>query len=153
MAKNDKPSHYGKKSSIVAKIAIICIVVAMAGFGIYVGIQFYNMPEYATEREINALAKDYYENYFYGKLLENSNEIGTTIPDIMKKYIEEDGIPPVKLRQFFLYADGRHKDSEKIFTTKEYPCNTNVSTVKYTPVAPYGRTDYTYEVNLSCKKT
>ena len=146
----DRRHRYGKTSDKVTKVAIIALAVAMVVVAGYTALQFHNMPEYATEREINALAKDYYENYFYDKLVENAGD--NSISDIMSAYAEK-GMEPVKLRQFFVYDNARHQDSEKIFTTAEYPCNTNTSTVRYTPVAPYGKTDYTYEVNLSCKKS
>lgn len=144
-----KNKHYGRTSDKIAKVAIGLIILLMIGVAGFVAWQFYNMPEYATEREINALAKDYYENYFYDKFVENLGD--NSLTEAMGQY-NEVGMDPVKLRQLLLFDDGRHENSRAVFTNKSYPCDTNLSYVKYRPFAPYGKTDYTYEVKLSCKK-
>ena len=146
-----KKSHFGKTSDKITKIAIGALVVAMIAVAGYVAWQFYNMPEYATEREINSLAKDYYENYFYSELLNNNSGDESAAASALSIYRDKQ-MEPVKLRQLLLFDNGRHQNSSEVFNSTHYKCDTNVSTVRFQPVEPYGRTDYTYEVNLSCKE-
>lgn len=146
---NMKNKHYGKPSDIIGKVAIGMIILLMVGVAGYVAWQFYNMPEYATDREMNMLAKDYYENYFYDMFVNNLGD--NSLTKAMGQY-DEKGMDPVKLRQLLLFDNGRHADSREIFSSKSYPCDTNLSYVKYHPFAPYGKTDYTYEIKMSCKK-
>ena len=142
--------RYGKTSDKVARVAIWFLAVAILAVVGYVAVQFYNMPEYRTEREMNKLAKDYYENYFYDKFVNNLGE--NSLYDAMGQF-QESGLEPVYLRQLLIFDDERHGDLRDVFSTAHYKCSTNTSWVKYHPYEPYGKTDYDYEVNLSCKES
>lgn len=144
-----KTPTYGSKATLLSKIAIGILVAGMVIMAIFVAWQFYNMPEYATEREFNYLAKDYYENYLYDKTLSSLNQ--KSITEAFSIY-DEKGMEPIKLRQLLLYDEEKHPGSAAIFDTPHYKCDTNLSEVKYHPSAPYGRTDYTYELKLTCNK-
>ena len=145
-----KRNSYGKTTDTITKVAIGALVVAIIGVIGYTALQFYNMPEYRTEREMNALAKDYYENYFYDKFVNNLGD--NSLFDAMGKF-QENGMERIYLRQLLVFDEDRGGKLREVFDTAHYKCNTNTSYIKYHPKEPYGKTDYTYEVNLACKES
>lgn len=144
-----KNKRYGKTSDKITKVAIGVLALAIVGVIGYVAVQFYNMPEYRTEREMNNLAKDYYENYFYDKFVNNVGD--GSLFDAMGQH-QENGMERVYLRQLLVFDGERHGDLREVFDSAHYTCNTNTSWVKYHPYEPYGKTDYSYEINLACKE-
>ncbi|MBQ3309474.1 hypothetical protein IJG78_02240 [Candidatus Saccharibacteria bacterium] len=104
-------------------------------------------PETAAKRELEKLAKDYYENYYYDSFTENTPESELAIA--FQSY-EDYGFPPVYLRQLLLFDDERHAESRSYFSG-QYFCNTNHTSVTFLPHAPYGKTDYTVNYKYDCE--
>ena len=136
------------RSRQAKKIALTVIVAAAVVVAGSLWANQYFSPAGRASRELHALAKDYYENFFYDLLLrENSND--ADLEKIFEPYVKH-GMQPVLLRQLLLFDDSRHESSRKEFVNDSYKCDTNTTFVKITPVPPFGRTDWEAEYNLSC---
>ncbi|MBR3220453.1 hypothetical protein IKF76_01135 [Candidatus Saccharibacteria bacterium] len=131
------------------KIAVIVIAVATIIVAGSVWFNQYFSPAGRAGRELKALTKDYYENFFYDLVIREGGE-GKDLTEIFTPYAEY-GMQPVLLRQLLLFDNGRHESSRKEFINDSYRCDTNATSVQITPVAPYGRSDWTAEYNLSCE--
>ena len=140
--------HYGRKSDLAARVMVVSILVLMTGVAGYVGASIYNMPEKVTVREAESLAREYYEYHFWAEFVNSSQ--GKTLEEMFEPYAER-GFEPVYLRQLILFDEVAHPEAAEIFSGEKYRCNTNSSKVVFRPVAPYGRTDYELELELSCK--
>lgn len=145
----NRHNQYGKKSDKVKKIMMAGIVILILAVGGLVAFDIYNMPDKRADREINSLAKDFYENYYYARNIEVLDDEGMT--KMLSTYADAP-MEPVYLRRLLVYAREQGKDSDEIFKNDLYECDTNTSKVTYQPVAPYGKKDYTYTVELSCKE-
>lgn len=132
------------------KIAVIVILIATVTVAGSLWANQYFSPAGRAGRELQALAKDYYENFFYDLLLRESKSGGETdLEKIFEPYAKH-GMQPILLRQLLLFDEGRHESSRKEFINDSYSCDTNKTSVRITPIAPFGRTDWKAEYNLSC---
>lgn len=104
-------------------------------------------PKKMAENELQALAKDYYENYYYDTFTENLPE-----EDYLVAFTtySEYGFPKVYLRELLLFDDAKHADSRAYFEG-QYLCNTNRTGVVFVPHAPFGRTDYEVKYTYDCE--
>lgn len=132
----------------IRKTLNICIVACVAIVAFCLVFFAYNEPSKVAERKINELGVDYYENYYYPKMIE-SLEDDITIEDVLAKY-NENGLTPVLLRHLLLFDNGKNADFAKFFDNTKYNCDKNISSVKITPVEPYGKKDYKIESSLTC---
>ncbi len=146
-----KRKRYGKKSDNIKKIMVAGIVILIVAVMGLVGFDIYNMPDKVADREINELAKEYYEKYFYQNYKDSLSE-DQDVAELLEKNYAEASLEPVYLRQLMVYSRTNGGDPDAIFDNAHYKCNANVSKVTYQPVAPYGEKDYTYTVDLSCKE-
>lgn len=124
---------------------VFCIIAICAGtvfLGVYISFNY--SADKVAERELNYLAKDYYETYYHKTVANLSEE--------KKKDAEENGLPAVPLRLLYLFDNGRHEKSRQYFETPSIKCDSNNTYVYYTPHAPYGQKDYKYGYALSCDK-
>lgn len=128
------------KNIIIAFIVIIIIAVLT---GIIVSLNFNHKA--VAERELNSIAHDYYESYYYEKFLQNGAATKS-----LEQY-SQSGTPAVYLRQLLHFDNDRHADSAKIFNQPDFTCDTNKTSVKFFPVYPYGKTDYTIKFSYSCE--
>lgn len=103
-------------------------------------------PERAAKRELESIARDYYENYYYDIFTESLPEDELALA--LQTY-SDYGFPPVYLRQLLLFDNERHAASRSYFDG-QYFCNTNHTSVTYLPRAPYGKTDYTMTYKYEC---
>lgn len=103
-------------------------------------------PTERADKELANLAKSYYVEYLYPRLLGGKMDSDPT--PAMKVY-DETGVPTTYLRQLLYYNDNDGGESAEIFAKIE--CNTNLTGVKYFPVAPYGPTDYTVTYIWQCE--
>ncbi|MBR2589052.1 hypothetical protein IKE84_01800 [Candidatus Saccharibacteria bacterium] len=122
---------------------IICLVLVFGN----VAVRIIFDPERAAKRELENIAKDYYENYYYDSFTENTPEDELAVA--LQTYTDY-GFPPVYLRQLLLFDNGRHEDSRSYFTG-QYFCNTNHTSVTYIPKPPYGKTDYEAVYKYDCE--
>ena len=103
----------------------------------------YFQPQASVERELESLAKDYYENYYYDTV----NEPETALAEFA-----ETGLPTAYLRKLLAFDNGRHAASAEVFDSAGYKCDTNKTGVKIFPEEPYGRTDYRVEYKYACEE-
>ncbi len=129
---------------ITIGIIIICFITVLgAMFALW-----YFTPEKIANREIEYLAKDYYENYFYDDYFGSLPEENRGVE--FKRYVTL-GLAPTYLRQLLQFDNSRHTSSAVKFSNPVYFCDTNKTKVIFYPHAPFGKTDYTMKIDLSCE--
>ena len=141
-------NRIAKDSVLTVIVTVLLIVTGFTVFGMIA------TPEYLIKNEITAIATDYYENYFYNKIL-NNNSLATDSPDfsestmekIMEKYIDR-GFANISLRQLLLYDDEKHVAATSLL--EEY-CNLDASNIRIYPEAPFDRQNYRVDYKYSCK--
>ncbi|MBQ3310071.1 hypothetical protein IJG73_01350 [Candidatus Saccharibacteria bacterium] len=133
----------------VKKVAVTVILIAAVAVAGSLWCNYYFSPAERAGRELEKLTKDYYENFFYDLVLKEGGE-GVDLAELFAPYEKGGGMQPVLLRQLLLFDSGRHESSRKEFINDSYRCDTNTTSVRIKPTAPYGRNDWTAEYNLSC---
>jgi len=127
---------------LTARKATLIIIPAVAAVvGIVLVLCLFLNPEARTKRQIEAMARDYYETYYYPNF-----KATTTGDDGFEKYVES-GFPKTTLRQLLLFDGGRYKDLTDSLT--EY-CDENATTIQFFPVSPYSEKNYRVEYTYSC---
>ncbi len=139
------------KRTILTVIALAML--AVLGYTIFTIIA---TPEFLVKREINHLTSDYYENYFYPKILKNNSIEGSDatnpsfteshLSSVMEQYLET-GFSRITLNQLFLY-DNR-KNYSLAAPIAKY-CDLDKSFIKIFPESPYTAKNYRVEYNYSC---
>ena len=99
---------------------------------------FYFNREAVATRSLDYLVKDYYENYFYDSFAANG---------YFERYAQ-NGFARISLRQLLSFDRARNGSRAGDF----YECDKERTMVKIMPVKPFGRTDYTVETLLDCKR-
>ena len=122
------------------KIGLIIVILCFLGAGALLFCRYYFAPEKVAERTFEALARDYYENYYY------ENFFAKMEKSEIEKYVEH-GAEPVYLKELLNHTD---RKDESAFSRTNYQCDTNKSSVKYFPEGDFGREDYHVEYNLVC---
>lgn len=162
---------------VARRFAIFVIIISSVLIFGNIAANAYFDPKAVAERELESLAKDYYENYFYDNFVaelragyaagreivyenkeqqlgdENTDAEIESFEDYMNEgffqYVK-NGLPTVYLRKLLLFDDGRHTTSRQYFSN-QYVCNTNHTAVKIKPYPPFGRTDYETEYIYECE--
>ena len=129
------------------RFVTIGVIVSVAMVGVSVFVATYCNAEAVAHRKFEAMAREYYENYYYDKFLGTMTE---EAKQVKMEIYEKTGLQPVLLRQLLLYQNGKNAGMKKFFDTEGYTCDRNVTSAKFYPVKPYGRTDYTVEYNYAC---
>ncbi len=119
----------------IVAISAVTILVALVA-------SFFGSPSLRAERAFRELTDDYYVEYLYPRLVENDFENPETK---LTEYVET-GAPTVYLRQLLHFEDD--DDLEELF--EEVGCDTNATSVRYFPTAPFGAHDYDVKYNWSC---
>ena len=130
---------------IVFALIIICLITVLGSLGA----SWYFAPEKVARREIERIARDYYENYFYDNFF--AELVGEERETEFKKYTER-GFSPTYLRQLLNYDDGKHADSAKYFNDPSYTCDTNSTSVTFYPYPPFSEDNYTMKIKMDCGK-
>ena len=144
------PARIAKNTVLAVIILAMLTVIAFT---------LYNLiatPEFLVKREVESITSDYYENYFYNKILEN-NSINPKESDLsiiepamskaLEKYVS-NGFARVSFRQLLLYDDRKHAASSNFLS--EY-CDLDKSIIKIYPESPFGRKNYRVDYSYSCK--
>ena len=144
MIKSKNPKFFAPHAKRVTIVLIvICLITVL---GAMFGVWFFS-PEKVARREIEKIAKDYYENYFYdtyfAELAEEERQAE------FERYTTR-GFAPTYLRQLLNYDNGRHQDSSSKFNYPSYLCDTNSTSVTFIPYAPFAKTDYTMKIEMHC---
>ena len=106
---------------------------------------FFNKPENIIKSKIVAIAEDYYENYFYEKILENTPS-DKSMSEVMHRY-EKKGFTAVSLRQLMLFDGKRHAEAEAVLYNY---CDPDDTEVHFYPEEPFGVKDYRVEYKYAC---
>ena len=130
---------------IVIGIVFICLVVVI---GATVA-SWYFSPDKVARREIERIARDYYENYFYNNFF--AELTGEDRQTEFEKYVKR-GFAPTYLRQLLNYDDGKHQASAGYFSDPNYTCDTNATNVIFYPYQPFGEENYTMKIEMVCAK-
>ena len=122
---------------------ILCLILVFFNLGAHAILD----PRRIAENEMEKIATDYYENYYYDQFVQNvpENELSlafTTYTDY--------GFPKVYLRELLLFDNSRHAASRAYFDG-QYTCNTNTTAIQIIPYAPFGKTDYKINYIYDCK--
>lgn len=108
----------------------------------------YFHPQTVVDREITALAEEYYEDYLYQNLI--GSRTGDEIAKELEKY-HTTGVSTTYLRQLLLYDSGRRNGASTYFDHDGYTCDRNETYVKFYPDPPYGPKDYHFDIKLVCE--
>ncbi|MBQ3296266.1 hypothetical protein IJG95_00955 [Candidatus Saccharibacteria bacterium] len=157
--KKDKPNLRISASgnARVAKHTILTVIIlAMLTVLAYTIFTIIATPEFLVKRKIESLTSDYYENYFYPKILENNSlkkddvldpaSAESHLSSIMEKYLDT-GFSRITLNQLFLY-DNR-KNYAAASSISKY-CDLNKTTIKIFPESPYTVKSYRVDYKYSC---
>ena len=131
---------------LIAKRTMMAVIL-LAMFAVMLGALslFFVKPENIVKTRVEEIAKDYYENYFYQKILDNAPS-DKTMGEILKKYVNT-GFTEVPLKQLVLFDNQRHAEAEDVF--KKY-CDLDETIVHFYPVEPFGVEDYRVEYKYAC---
>ncbi len=146
--KYSSKNRLSSNSSPLAKKIILSVIIAAAITVIIACLSILFLDKQKlTESRIEQLAIDYYENYFYPNFTSSKdfkkNKDLDSVMNIYNKY----GFAPVSLRQLLLYDNEKNAEYSKSLT--KY-CNQNTTFIKFYIDAPYGKTDYHYDITYSC---
>lgn len=128
---------------ITIALIVICFVTVLGAMFAF----WYFAPAKVARREIEYLAKDYYENYLYDSYF--GELVGEERQAEFERYVVV-GLAPTYLRQLLNYDNGRHQDSASKFSDPSYFCDTNATKVVFYPYSPFAVTDYTVKIEMSC---
>lgn len=130
---------------------ITIIVILVAVIVVVATIIFMNLYEnsYFARNKFEELARRYYETSLYDNFL--SEHKGEDLSVAFEKYAEFGF--DIKLRQLLnseYLMNGQNYRA--YFETNVYTCDTNASSAKFIPYAPFGKKDYNLEIKLECTK-
>ena len=129
-------------------VGIVISAVAVLGSVMFFS---YFSPEKLANDALAEIAEDYYENYYYQKLIKSLPK-EKSFEDAMAE-AEKDGFPKVYLRHLLLFDNGKYEKRAKLFDSKRYDCDKNSVSVQFFPVAPFGPKDYKIVYDTSSCKT
>ena len=130
---------------IITLITIVFATISVVSISIYYLLA--PTPEETTLSQLNQLASNYYEQYFYDKFA-NSEAFKSlaNVDSAMDKYIKT-GVPRVTLRQLVIYNQSATKPlSNQVL---KY-CDEESTFVIFYPESPFERTSYHTEFTYSC---
>ena len=131
-------NNFARKFLIVL-IPCIAIILAIA-----IACTFIFNPERQAKSELEALARNYYENIIYQNMLNSDNFSGDPAKTL-EEYTDK-GLSLVKLRQLILLNEDSNINTSHVL---EY-CDKEQTLVKYYPEPPFEKTSYRIEFDYSC---
>ncbi|MBR3257312.1 hypothetical protein IKG02_03460 [Candidatus Saccharibacteria bacterium] len=137
-----------KSSDTTRKVIIAGIVVSSAMVILSIVVSVFFNDEAIAHRKFNQLVREYYEDYFYDKMMETIED------DLVEKKLAkfaQSGVQPVTLRQVLLYQNGKNSEYKKYFDTGAFYCDKNNTEAIIYPEEPFGKKDYHIEFKYSCQ--
>ncbi len=131
---------------------VILVVIGLSGLTVILAAlaQIILTPENTVKSKVEAMTRDYYENYFYESILASNraadNNLQTPINEIMSRYVEP-GFAKVPLRQLLLYDGQKYAGATATLDTY---CDLDRTYIKIYPEAPFGKNDYRVDYHYSC---
>lgn len=146
-----KSEKFNYESNKIAR-RVILVVIGLAGLTVILATlaQAIFTPENTVKSNVEAIVRDYYENYFYAEIIaENQTATGEpkkSLDEIMSRY-QEPGFAKVPLRQLLLYDEQKYAGTTAILDTY---CSLDQTYVKIYPDPPFEKTDYHVDYHYSC---
>ena len=137
-SKHTKPSIRRKRLSTVQKTILLVILANVALVIFCVVFVETHTPQNTVTSNLETIAKDYYENYFFPKLDAST--------ETMDKY-HQRGFSSVSLQHLLIY-DGQ-KNAHLTNTFSDY-CDLNRTTIKIYPDPPYTKDSYHIDYKYVC---
>ena len=138
MTKRKDINNFARKYLLIL-IPCLAIIIALA-----IACTFIFSPERQSKSELEALARNYYENIFYQNMLD-SNEYSGDPAKSLEKY-KDSGLTSVSLRQLILLNEDKNVSTNYVL---EY-CDQKQTSVEFYPEPPFERTSYHVEYTYSC---
>lgn len=135
-AKVSEESHHIITTVVILTMLVVILSVFFAQL---------STPERIIKGKIESIATDYYENYFYDRILDSLSG-DQTITDALD-YYSERGFNRVPLEQLFLFDNQRWQSAESAIVKYCDPAKTSITIY---PDSPYGPTDYHIDYAYSC---
>ena len=137
-----KPDYSVKTRKVM--IIVVSALILLVVIALICGLVFNNEAE--TKRKLDAMANEYYEEFIYENLIHGAMA-QDEIESAMSRYVEQ-GFSSVNLRQLLLYDNKKNvKEGEFV---KRF-CDENRTSVKFYPIAPFGKKDYRVEYQYKCE--
>ena len=138
-----------RHSRFTSRLMIILIFVAVVTV---LGAVFFaklNDQNYFVHKKFEEISRKYYEETVYPNFVSEHKD--ESLDKAFEKYLN-NGFS-IRLRQILNDEFLNHNnDYRSVFEGKNFSCDTNASTAKFVPKAPFGKTDYDAEFNLRCTK-
>ena len=138
-----------KHSRFTSKITIALILVVIITVIAAIFLSNLQDQNYFLEKNFEKISRNYYEETLYPQFI--AEHEGESLEEAFDKY-QTNGFT-VHLRQILNYellTNGSNLRSS--FEGDDFSCDTNSSTAKFIPYAPFGKTDYAAEFNLDCTR-
>ncbi|MBQ9017575.1 hypothetical protein IJ118_00675 [Candidatus Saccharibacteria bacterium] len=131
--------YYSKRTILTVIILAMMAVILAVLFSVL------TKPDRIIKGNIESLARDYYEHYYYDSIGKHS-DTPVTPAEVLPKYAE-NGLAAISLKQLLYFDNERHLDQK---STLETYCDIDATSVRIFPEPPYDRTDYRIDYNYSC---
>lgn len=139
-----KPSK-GKKLIQICAIAVGLIIVFI--FILYLTRGSRMSLEESLNKSLTKMGEEFYTEFYYAEI--SKDKTTTEISEFLSKF-QDVGIK-VNLDNLSRYNDGENDKKVKEFKNeKGTKCNTTSTRAIIYPKSPYGKNDYTIEVELDC---
>ncbi len=148
-SKNKKTQANSRRRRYSPAQKTILLIIFIAFFIVFIALlcAFFLKPEKIVKSKIDTIASDYYENYFYEKLITSEKYTESKdLDDILGRY-KDNGLATLNLRQLLLYDN--QKNAEFAPYLKKY-CDEENTYIKFYPEPPYSRTSYHIDYTYSC---
>lgn len=132
------------KNLIVIIVSVVVVLAIIAVAAMFFIDKKDNKKE--LEKSLTEMGRDFYENFYYDQVGSSADERTSLLSKFTTVGIKVD------LDNLGRYNNGEFKDQISKFQnkkTKEKCSKTNTRVIVY-PKSPYGKTDYTVEIELDC---
>jgi len=135
--KVDRQIFKGARRTVLTIIGLAMLTVILTML-----LTFFAKPEHIIKHEIENIASDYYENFFYPELTTDN----ASFEQVMERYTKV-GLSRISLRQLLLFDEERYSSASDIVKTY---CDENETFIQIYPEPPFGRTDYHIDYHYAC---
>lgn len=132
--------HFGWPEWTLLGIVLISILTIVASFSA----ALIKTPSERAVADLDKIAREYYTDYLYPRMVKNANK---PLDEIFETYAVT-GLAPTYLRQLLHYDNDKNTRLAPLFT--ELGCDTNATSVRIKPVAPYGPEDFELQLFWNC---
>lgn len=139
-----------KQSRFTSRLMIILIFIAVAT--VIAAVVWFKLQDenYFLKQHFEKISRNYYEEVIYPQFIDEHSD--QSLEEAFDRY-QNNGFT-VRLRQIlnYQYLTNDYADLRSTFKGDNFSCDTNSSTAKFVPYAPFGKTDYNAEFELNCTR-